>query len=297
MPEILRTPEERFQNLPGYSFSPHYVDFKGARMHYVDEGAGQAILCLHGEPSWSYLYRKMVPPLSAVGRVLTPDLIGFGKSDKYALTSDYSLQMHLDSLAHFVEQLDLHDITLVVQDWGGLLGLPLAAQMPERVARLVIMNTFLPAGDGTPGLAFRSFKAFARLVPTLPIALMMQLGTVRKLSRSVLRAYKAPYPSGKYLAGAKVFPELVPVSPNIPGVDVMKHARGVLRKWDKPAIVMFSDSDPILGGAHKFFRRLIPTTADQPEITIRKAGHFLQEDQGEEIASHIIEFLERTPLN
>ncbi|KAA3642196.1 MAG: alpha/beta fold hydrolase [Chloroflexi bacterium] len=296
MPEILRTPEERFENLQGYDFSPHYLDFNGARMHYVDEGAGDPILCLHGEPDWSYLYRKMIPPLSAVGRVLAPDLIGFGKSDKYAQTSDYSLQMHLDSLINFVEHLDLRDITIVVQDWGGLLGLPLAAQMPERFARLVIMNTFLPAGDGAPGLAFRSWKTFARLVPTLPVPLIMQLGTVRKLSMSVLRAYKAPYPSRKYLAGAKIFPELVPVFPDAPGVDIMKNARSVLRKWDKPAIVMFSDSDPILGGAHKFFRRLIPTTAEQPKITIRKAGHFLQEDQGEEIASHIIEFLERTPL-
>ena len=295
MPEILRTPEERFENLPGYDFSPHYLDFNGTRIHYVDEGMGQPILCLHGEPSWSYLYRKMIPPLSAVGRVLAPDLIGFGKSDKYAQTGDYSLQLHLDSLTAFIKELDLREISVVVQDWGGMLGLPLVAQMPERFARLVIMNTFLPAGDGA-SLTFRSWKTFARLVPTLPIPLIMQLGTVRKISRSVLRAYKAPYPSKKYMAGAKIFPELVPVSPHIPGVKTMKHARVVLRKWDKPAIVMFSDSDPILGSAHKFFRRLIPTTREQPEITIRKAGHFLQEDKGEEIASHIIEFIERTPL-
>ena len=295
MPEILRTPDERFANLPGYNFAPHYLDFNGARMHYVDEGIGEPILCLHGEPDWSYLYRKMIPPLSAVGRVLAPDLIGFGKSDKYVDTSDYSFQMHLDSLINFVEQLDLRNITLVVQDWGGLLGLPLAAQLPERFARLVIMNTFLPAGEGA-NLAFRSWKTFARLIPTLPVALIMQLGTARKLSKDVLRAYKAPYPSRKYMAGAKVFPELVPVSPDIPGVETMKHARSVLRKWDKPAIVMFSDSDPLLGGAHKFFRRLISTTAEQPHITIAKAGHFLQEDKGEEIASHIIEFLDRTPL-
>lgn len=292
---IIRTPEERFENLPGYDFDPHYVEFNDARMHYVDEGDGHAILCLHGEPSWSYLYRKMIPKLQQVGRVIAPDLIGFGKSDKYTRTQDYTFQMHYLSLANLIEQLDLHDITLVVQDWGGLLGLPLAMDMPGRFARLVIMNTTLPSGRGA-NLPFKLWKVFARLVPVLPVGAILQGATVSRLSRSVINAYKAPFPNRKYLAGAKVFPELVPVTAGIPGLEVMIRTREKLQEWDKPALVMFSDKDPILGGGGRFFRRLIPTAKDQPEITIRNAGHFLQEDKGEQIAGHIVEFIERTAL-
>jgi haloalkane dehalogenase len=296
-PIIIRTPEERFENLPGYAFEPHYVDNDGVRMHYVDEGKGEVILCLHGEPSWSYLYRKMIPILQKVGRVIAPDMIGFGKSDKYTQAQDYSYKMHYDILANFIEQLDLREVTLVVQDWGGLLGLPLAADMPERFARLVIMNTALPSGTTGANLPFKLWKAFARWVPGLPVGAILQFATVSRLPRDVLNGYKAPYPNRKYLAGAKVFPELVPVSADTPGAEVMKQTREKLRVWEKPAFVIFSDRDPIMRGGGRFFRRLIPTAKEQPEITIRNAGHFLQEDKGEEIAGHIIEFIQRTALH
>jgi haloalkane dehalogenase len=295
--QMIRTPEERFENLPDYALEPHYLDFHGARMHYVDEGKGDVILCLHGEPSWSYLYRKMIPILNQAGRVIAPDMIGFGKSDKYTRTQDYSYQMHYDSLANLIEMLDLRNVTVVVQDWGGLLGLPLATDMPDRFARLVIMNTALPSGMTGANLPFKLWKAFARWIPVLPVGAILQIATVSRLRRDVLQAYKAPYPNRKYMAGAKVFPELVPVSADIPGVEVMKRTREKLREWDKPALVMFSDRDPIMRGGGRFFRRLIATATEQPKITIRNAGHFLQEDKGEEIAGHIIEFIQRTPLD
>ena len=290
---IIRTPEDRFESLPGYDFDPHYVDFNGARMHYVDEGQGEPILCLHGEPSWSYLYRKMIPIMQQVGRVIAPDMVGFGKSDKFTRAQDYTFQMHYDSLLNLIEHLDLHDITMVVQDWGGLLGLPLAVDMPERIARLVIMNTTIPSGTGA-NLPFKLWKAFARWVPVLPVGTILQAATVSRLSRDVISAYKAPFPSRKYMAGAKAFPELVPISADILGVEVMRKTREKLQEWDKPALVMFSDRDPIMRGGGRFFWRLIPTANAQPKITIQNAGHFLQEDKGEEIAQHIVEFIQRT---
>lgn len=292
---LIRTPEERFHNLPGYPFAPHYVTINGARIHYVDEGAGEPILCLHGEPSWSYLYRKMIPPLAQHNRVIAPDFVGFGKSDKYTRQEEYSLQMHLDVLTAFITSLDLQQITVVVQDWGGLLGLSAVAAMPERFARLVIMNTMLPSGRGKPSLAFTAWRLFAKYVPDLPVGFILQLGTYQWLPREIRQAYKAPFPGRKYKAGARVFPALVPLSPQMDGVQTMLHARTVLRRWQKPALVMFSDKDPILRGGDRFFRRLIPTAAEQPAITIHDAGHFLQEDKGEEIAAEITAFLERTP--
>lgn len=291
---LIRTPETRFQNLPGYPFAPHYRKIQGARVHYLDEGQGEVLLCLHGEPSWSYLYRRMIPILSENHRVIAPDFIGFGKSDKFTEPQEYSFQMHFDVLVAFLENLDLIGITLVVQDWGGLLGLRAAAELPDRFARLVIMNTTLPTGREEPNLAFKIWKLFARWVPVLPVGFILQVGTVRKLPKEILRAYKAPFPAKSYLAGAKVFPELVPLSTDAPGAAEMRATWKALRRWDKPALVMFSDSDPILGGYDRFFRRLIPTAKDQPKITIREAGHFLQEDKGEEIALHILSFLERT---
>ena len=292
---LVRTPDARFRDLPGYDFAPNYLDIDGARLHYVDEGEGEPVLCLHGEPTWSYLYRKMIPPLAQVGRVLAPDFIGFGRSDKYTEQDEYSFQMHRDVLVAFIEQLDLRDVTVVVQDWGGLLGLRVAAELQERFARLVILNTFLPTGERKPGLPFTAWRLFAKYTPVLPVGWLVQMGTLSRLPAAVRRAYDAPFPNGRFKAGAKVFPALVPIHPDMPGVDAMKQTRAVLSDWQKPCLVMFSDSDPILGGAHTFFRRLIPTAGDQPHITIEDAGHFLQEDKGEEIAAQIVAFLERTP--
>lgn len=296
---IIRTPDERFADLPGYPFAPHYVQLGPARMHYVDEGQGEVILCLHGEPSWSYLYRTMIPPLAAGHRVIAPDLIGFGRSDKYTDVADYTFQMHHDALVSFLDALALTDITLVCQDWGGLLGLCLAAELSDRFARLVIMNTGLPTGDEPASRGFLAWQAFALRSPDLPIGRIIRSGTTQgdQMPDAVVAAYEAPFPDVSYKAGAKAFPALVPTSPDQEASTRLRLARRALARWRKPALVLFSDGDPITRGGDPFFRRLIPTAKDQPEITITGAGHFLQEDKGEEIAQHILAFLERTPIS
>lgn len=297
MATLIRTPEERFQTLPDFSFSPRYVEIHGARVHYVDEGQGEVVLCLHGEPTWAYLYRKMIPPLAARYRVLAMDFIGFGRSDKYADVADYSFALHRDTLAGFITALDLRDITLVVQDWGGLIGLAVATQLPERFARLVIMNTGLPTGDEPLGEAFARWREFAaRLGVRLPIGRVIRGGLAHgeTVADEVLAAYEAPFPDAGYKAGAAAFPLLVPIHPDSPGAAELRATRDALSRWTKPALVLFSDGDPITGAARPFFRRLIPSAREQPRIVIKDAGHFLQEEKGEEIAGHILAFIERT---
>ncbi len=292
---VIRTPDERFKNLPGFSFQPHYVEVNGLRIHYIDEGEGEVILCLHGEPSWSYLYRKMIPILSSGHHVLAMDFVGFGRSDKFTERDEYSFKMHHDTVAGFINALGLEQITLVVQDWGGLIGLTVASEIPERFARLVIMNTGLPTGDEPIGRAFMRWREFATSSPDLQIGAVIRNGTAQgdKISPEVLAAYESPFPDVTYKAGAVVFPLLVPIHPDDPGAAEMRGARAVLSKWDKPALVMFSDKDPITRGGDVFFRTLIPTAKDQPEIIIQDAGHFLQEDKGEEIAQYIVDFIGR----
>jgi haloalkane dehalogenase len=304
--DLLRTPDSRFENLPGYSFAPHYVEIGEARVHYVDEGADDTVLMLHGEPSWSYLYRKMIPPLVAAGyRTVAMDFIGFGRSDKFREVGAYSYQMHVDTLWAFIQQLGLDQVTLVVQDWGGLIGLRVAAEHPDQVARLVIMNTGLPAGDmgptpsesaGDTDNAFLRWRRESERSVDPAAGQIIQRATVTTLPDEVVAAYDAPFPDAAFKAGPRIWPSLVPVYSDMPGVEENRRAREALRNWRKPALILFSDSDPITRGGDRFFRALIPTASEEPEITIRDAGHFLQEDKGEEIAAHVVAFLRRRHL-
>jgi haloalkane dehalogenase len=292
--KILRTPDERFIHLKDFPYEPNYVNLgQNLRMQYVDEGKGDPILCLHGEPSWSFLYRKMVPTLKARNRVIAPDLIGFGRSDKPADKSDYTFAMHRDALAAFIKSLDLRNITLVCQDWGGLLGLTVATELAERFARLVVMNTGLPTGEQPMGPAFMAWRTFASTTSDMDIGRVIQGGCVSKLSPEVIAGYNAPFPDASFKAGAHQFPLLVPISPDSPSAPPMRKAREALKSWTKPVLVMFSDKDPITAGGDQWFRKTIPSAKEEPEIIIKDAGHFLQEDNGEEIANHVQEFLDR----
>jgi haloalkane dehalogenase len=299
--QVLRTPDERFAAVRDFAYPPNYVDVAagvdgGLRMAWVESGSGDPILCVHGEPSWGYLYRKMISPLTAVGRVVVPDLIGFGRSDKPAAKDDYTYALHHDALASFILQLDLKRITLVCQDWGGLLGLPIAAEMPERFARLVIMNTGLPVSGKPFSAGFMAWRNFAEKSTDIDVGRVIERGTTNPMPPEVIAAYNAPFPDVSYKAGALKFPLLVPISPDAEALPHMRKAADALRSWDKPAIVLFSDLDPVTSGGDKFFRDLILTTRAEPSITIEGAGHFLQEDSGEIIARHIVDFIRRRPV-
>lgn len=296
MTRILRTPDDCFNGIQDFPWEARYCEVNGLRMHYVEEGTGDPILCLHGEPSWSYLYRKMIPTLSTAGRVVAPDLIGFGKSDKLPEKSDYSVAFHAGQLRGFIEGLNLRRITLVCQDWGGLLGLPLVAEMAERFSRIVVMNTFIPTGEEPPSEGFLRWRGFAAKQTDLDVGFIIQSGCVSKLSPETISAYNAPFPDASYKAAAHQFPILVPITPDDPASDWMRRGRAFLQRWERPALVLFSDSDPVTRGGDRFFRNLIPAASLAPEDQIEGAGHFLQEDKGEEIAARVVSFIRQTPL-
>jgi haloalkane dehalogenase len=296
--DVHRTPDERFVDLPGFPFEPHYVDVDGLRMHHLDEGDPSAppILLLHGEPSWSYLYRTMITPLVAAGhRCVAPDYFGFGRSDKPTDRAFYTYDRHVASIAQLVTLLDLSNITLVVQDWGGPIGFRLAVQDPDRVARLVMLNTGIVApSDRWPTPAFLRWREFAaRAGLDLPVGFVIQSATATDPPPEVIAAYEAPFDTRESKAGAATFPLLVPLTMDDPGAKEMLDTRDALSRWDKPALVCFGDSDPIFPPkAARSLARLIPT-AGEPEL-IAGAAHFVQEDRGEEVARRILAFLRRS---
>jgi haloalkane dehalogenase len=285
--DVFRTPDERFENLPGYGFEPHYVDVDDIRMHYVDEGEGDPVVCFHGEPTWAYLYRKMVPPLVAGGhRVVCPDYAGFGRSDKPTDRGWYSYDRHVEHVSAALAALDLRDATVVVQDWGGAIGLRWAVENPDRVARLVILNTGLFTGRVSKG--FMAWRDFAERNPDLPVGFVIQGATTTELPDEVVAAYEAPFPTPESKAGAAQFPLLVPTADDQPGAAEMRAVSDALSRWEKPALVAFSDSDPVFPHprAGQVFCDLIPGAGEQ--VTIEGAAHFLQEDRGEQIAAAIL---------
>jgi haloalkane dehalogenase len=302
--KTLRTPDDRFTNLPGYDFEPHYAEIADSeggtlRVHYVCEGdrAAPVVLLMHGEPSWSYLYRKMIPVLTGAElQTVAPDLVGFGRSDKPTERSDYTFARHVEWMRELLfDRLDLRDVTLVCQDWGGLIGLRLVGEHPDRFARVVAANTFLPTGDTNPGDAFFAWQRFSQEVEQFPTGGIVRGGCVNPVSPEVEAAYDAPFPDESYKAGARAFPRLVPSRPDDPAHDANVAAWVGLAAFDRPFLCAFSDGDPITKGADRNLKERIAGAQGQPHTTIVGGGHFLQEDCGEELAKVVVAFVASTP--
>lgn len=290
--EILTTPAERFHHLPDFDLPVRFDHVDGLAVSAVDAGEGPVVLLMHGEPSWSFLYRTMIPPLVAAGhRVVAPDLIGFGRSDKPAAVDDHSFQAHVDWMAGWLEAVDLDGVTLFCQDWGGLIGLRLVAAEPDRFARVAVSNTGLPTGDQRMSEAFLSWQRFARETAEFPVGSIIAGGTVRGLNDQVRAAYEAPFPDETYKAGPRAMPGLVPTAPDDPASEPNRAAWEVLRRWTKPCLTLFSDADPVTAGGERVFHKLVPGCEGQPHRTIEGAGHFLQEDAGPELAAMLIEWV------
>jgi haloalkane dehalogenase len=286
--DVLRTPDERFENLPGYPYEPHYVEVDGLRLHRLDEGSGATVLCFHGEPSWSYLYRHMLDRLVANGhRVVCPDFAGFGRSDKPTDRGWYSYDRHYEGVTAHLDRVELEDVTVVVQDWGGPIGLRWVVEHADRVARLVVLNTGLFTGRVSKG--FMAWREFAERTPDMEIGRIIQGGTTTDLPADVVAAYDAPYPNVESKAGAQQFPLLVPLTPDDVGAAEMLAVKDALAGWDKPALVAFSDADPVFPfpRAGEQFTELLPTAGEQ--VRIEGAAHFLQEDRGAQIADAMID--------
>jgi len=294
MSEILRTPDSCFDAVKDWPYEPRYLEVDGLRMHAVDEGPAGAdpILLLHGEPSWSYLYRSMIEPLVAAGqRCVAIDLVGFGRSDKPARQEDYTYQRHVDWVQGAIDALGLLRITLFGQDWGGLIGLRLVAAQPDRFARVCASNTFLPTGDRDPGPAFKAWREYSQTTPEFHIGGIIKGASARPVSDETIAAYDAPFPTEAHKAAARRFPMLVPATPDDPAAEPNRAAWEVLQRFDRPFLTLFGDSDPVTKGADAVLQKLIPGAAGQPHATIANAGHFIQEDAGPELADHLLRWI------
>ena len=298
VPKVLRTPEACFANLPDFPWTPRYTQLAELRVACIDEGPRDApvVLLMHGEPAWSFLYRKMIPVLLQAGfRVVAPDLVGFGRSDKPARKADYSYLNHVIWMQAWLEDMNLRNITLFCQDWGSLIGLRLAAAMPERFDRIVLANGGLPTGLEPVPRAFKVWRAFARHSPWFPIGRIVQAGCVHGLTPRERAAYNAPFPDRRHAVAARVFPGFVPTSPRDPERANNEQAWKVFERWDKPFLTLFSNRDPITRGGYKAWQKRVPGAQGQPHAITRNAGHFLQEDRGPEVAAAIVVFIESTP--
>lgn len=302
--QIVRTPDDRFTNLPDWPYGATYTDVRqddvSLRIAHVDAGPRDAtniVLCMHGEPSWSYLYRRMIPLFNDAGhRVIAPDLIGFGRSDKPTSPSDYTYERHVAWMSEWLVRNDLRRLTLVCQDWGGLIGLRLLAAFPDRFNRLVVANTFLPIGDRPPGEAFMAWRKYSQEVPVFNVGRIVEGGCARRpLPPEVVAAYDAPFPDDTFKAGARAFPTLVPISLDDPSSTANQAAWKVLERFDKPVLTAFGDSDAITRGADRAFQTRVPGARNQTHTTIVNAGHFLQEDAGEDLARVVNDFIARNP--
>ncbi len=293
--DILRTPDASFDSLEGYPFTPHYAEVDSGegdrlRIHYIDEGSGPIALLMHGQPSWSYLYRNVVPILVAAGfRVVAPDLVGFGRSDKPANQADYSYARHVSWMTQWLQELALSDITMFCQDWGGLIGLRLVADMPDRFLSVVAANTGLPTGDQQMPEAFHAWAKWCATTPELNAGFVVQGATTTDLSEGVIAGYNAPYPETSLQAGARVFPSLVPARPDDPEAQAQRDAWKGLMSFDKPFLTAFSDTDPITGGGDRILVKLVPGAEGMSHRTIENGGHFLQEDQPAAVAQAVVD--------
>jgi haloalkane dehalogenase len=303
--KILRTPDERFAELKDFPYEPKYAEIQDGeggtlRIHYVDGGSRTAdpILLMHGNPSWCYLYRKMIPILVNAGhRVVAPDLVGFGRSDKPSEYTDYTYQRHVDWMLQWLEQVNLNRITLFCQDWGGLIGLRMVAADPDRYARVVASNTSLPTGNETLPQPFLDWQKFSREVENYDLGIIIAMGGVTPLPEAVIAAYNAPFPDETYKAGARIFASLVPHTPEHPSFVANRNAWKTLQKFEKPFLTAFSDSDPMTKGADIPMRKKIPGAAGQPHTTMTGGGHFVQEDRGEDLARVVADFIKQTPID
>ena len=296
--DVLRTPEERFANLPDFPYTPHYTEIGGLRVAHIDEGPkdGPVVLLMHGEPAWSFLYRKMIPILAGAGfRVLVPDQVGFGRTDKPTRAADYTYEHHVQWMSAWLESQNVHNITLFCQDWGSLIGLRMVAEMPDRFARIALSNGGLPTGKEKIQRAFHIWRAFAMYSPWFPIGKIVRTGCAQGLDDAAVAGYDAPYPNRHYKVGARVFPTLVPIDPSNPARPANERAWELFKAWQKPFITLFSTRDPVTKGGQVAWQHKVPGAAGQNHTQIREAGHFIQEDKGEEVARALMQFIHANP--